>query len=257
MLKRNKNVGPQPIRGNRKGSIAQIEFRLESLHNSFDYLDHKSYEIDSLWFKIPFVNVMWDVFLSKNQTPDTLSENLNVVALISALFATIAAAIPMSVSFEEIQTQLDMFMKNESEYSNYYAPTPDATREEIIESVKLSYATGVNFITVANLQLMCSCIIACVLIVILKATGFRGPANLRFKISETMFDKWFQIMRFPYAVIVLILISGSSHMFWAMGYLYLLKLIISKFRSSGGQKTKKLGIRIQTKSSKPKNPNKR
>ena len=55
------------------------------------------------WYKIPVINIVYDIIFDETPSHAKLTEMLNNVGLLSALFLTIAMAIPMSVSFDEIQ----------------------------------------------------------------------------------------------------------------------------------------------------------
>ena len=60
-------------------------------------------------YKIPFINMFYDMFFDSVPTQDELTNLLEQIGVLSALLLTVAMAIPMSISFEEIYAARERF----------------------------------------------------------------------------------------------------------------------------------------------------
>ena len=71
----------------RRGSIVNLEYKLHQLNSDFESLGHMDYSRNEWYTKLPLIDVVYDTFIHSQTTPEAMSETLNVMALVSALFA--------------------------------------------------------------------------------------------------------------------------------------------------------------------------
>ncbi len=77
---------------------------LDDLETSVSVHKHgKNPNDQSIWYKIPFVNMFFDMFFDSVPTQDELTSLLEQIGVLSALLLTVAMAIPMSFDFGELE----------------------------------------------------------------------------------------------------------------------------------------------------------
>jgi hypothetical protein len=72
-----------------------------------DSKEHANYQ--SMWYKVPFANMFFDMFFDSVPTEGELTSLLEQIGVLSALLLTVAMAIPMSISFDELTDARERF----------------------------------------------------------------------------------------------------------------------------------------------------
>ncbi len=98
-----------------------------------DSKEHANYQ--SMWYKVPFANMFFDMFFDSVPTEGELTSLLEQIGVLSALLLTVAMAIPMSISFDELTDARERFsiapynasVSFESSYKELFQGTAIAT----------------------------------------------------------------------------------------------------------------------------------
>ena len=204
----------------RRGSIVQLEYKLHQLHSSFEFLAAKDYSTYKWYMKIPIVDVVVDTFFTSQTTPEAMTETMNVIALVSALLASVVSNIPMSFSWEEVSHIHDsIWAGNTSKWATYYRLSESESAEDVANRVSEYYAGGMAYVSASMYLLFGSTLLSCIVLVMLKSTSFRSPASTRNQISAGMFNAWYSVIRIPYAGAFFFCVFGCFFMFTAMSWL--------------------------------------
>jgi hypothetical protein len=203
----------------RKGSIINLEYKLHQLSSDFESLGHKDYSRSEWYTRFPLIDVIYDTFIHSQTTPEAMAETLNVMALVSALFASVATNIPMAFGFDELVEQNEiLFKNNQSAWSQYYQLSAKESKADVNARILKYYAAGTGFVSSSITQLLSATILSCIVLVLLKSTSFRSPSSTSNKISVDMFKAWYSMIRIPYLCAFCLCVIGSVNMFRAMEF---------------------------------------
>ena len=155
------------------------------------------------WYRVPFVNILYDAFMEEVPTSQQLYDMLLTIGLISALLLTVVMALPMSFEYEELEEARRRF--NSAPYDSVYDDNFDT-----ILSQHVGFTSSATYLLGASVSVT----------VLLLATSAAGIENSG---SNRMRKRWWLHARFVVFFIIVSAILGTVFSFYAFNRTVYLK----------------------------------